>query len=85
MATGTVTSVVHLSQASYLSAARLVSGHNEKGYGIIAAADGLDIYFPHDAVQGYDGFNELRKGQRVEYSAEPAPYQNLALSVRLLI
>lgn len=84
MPTGTIKKIVHLSQATYLPNARLVPGHNEKGYGIIDGVGGVEVYFPHETVTGHEGFNELRKGLAVEYTVEAAPYQHMAKGVRLL-
>ena len=83
MLTGIIKKLVHLSQQSHLPYARLVSDHNERGYGVIEDQDGRDVYFPHEAVESRDGFNDLRGGLRVEYALETAPYLR-AKSVRLL-
>lgn len=74
MLTGIIKQIVHLSQQANLQNAGLVSGHNEHGYGVIEDLDGRDVYFPHEAVTGGYGFDGLRKGQRVEYTLETAPY-----------
>lgn len=83
MSTGTVKKIVHLSQQTYLPYARAVSEHNEKGYGVIEDAEGRDVYFPHEVVEGHRGFNDLRRGARVDYTLETGPYLR-ANSVRLL-
>ena len=74
MATGKTKKLVHLSQQTYLPNTRLVSGHNDKGYGLIEAEDGRDVYFPHEVVEGRRGFDDLRRGQVVEYTLENGPY-----------
>ena len=53
---------------------RLVPDHNDKGYGLIEAEDGRDVYFPHEVVEGRRGFDDLRRGQVVEYTLENGPY-----------
>ena len=74
MATGKIKKLVHLSQQTYLPNTRLVPDHNDKGYGLIEAEDGRDVYFPHDVVEGRRGFDHLRRGQVVEYTVENGPY-----------
>jgi cold shock CspA family protein len=61
---------------------RLVIDHNDKGYGIIEDADGRQVYFAHEAVENRFGFDDLRKGQQLEYTLENAPYLRAA-SVRV--
>jgi cold shock CspA family protein len=63
-----------LSQQTYLPNARLVQDRNDKGYGLIESEDGRDVYFPHEVVEGRRGFDDLRRGQAVEYTLENAPY-----------
>ena len=70
MATGKIKKLVHLSQQTYLPNTRLVPDHNDKGYGLIQAEDGRDVYFPHEVVEGRRGFDDLRRGQVVEYTSE---------------
>jgi len=66
--TGTLIKVVHLSQQRYLPNTRLVPDHNDKGYGIIEDADGREVYFSHEVVEHRFSFDDLRKGQQLEYS-----------------
>ena len=49
-------------------------GHNDKGYGTIDDEGGREVYFLHDAVPGIHGFDDLRRGQTVEYTLEDGPY-----------
>jgi cold shock CspA family protein len=70
MATGKIRKLVHLSQQTYLANTRLVPDHNDKGYGLIEAENGRDVYFPHEVVEGRRGFDDLRRGQVVEYTLE---------------
>jgi cold shock CspA family protein len=74
MAKGKIKKLVHLSQQTYRPNTRLVPDHNDKGYGLIEAEDGRDVYFPHEAVEGRRGFDDLRRGQVVEYTLENGPY-----------
>jgi cold shock CspA family protein len=74
MATGRIKTLVHLSQQTYLPNARLVPDHNDQGYGVIEDETGRDVYFPHTAVESRHGFDDLRRGQLVEYTLENAPY-----------
>jgi cold shock CspA family protein len=46
-------------------------------------ADGHDVYFSHDVVESRFGFDDLRKGQRLEYTLEESPYLR-ADSVKLV-
>ena len=74
MPIGTVNKLVHLSQQTYQPNSRLVPGHNDKGYGTINDDVGREVYFLHDAVPGIHGFDDLRRGQSVEYTLEDGPY-----------
>ena len=49
---GNIKQLVHLSQQTFLPNTPLVPGHNDKGYGLIEAEDGRDVYFNHDVVEG---------------------------------
>jgi cold shock CspA family protein len=82
MPTGKLIKLVHLSQQRYLPNTRLVPDHNDKGYGIIEDADGREVYFSHEVVENRFGFDDLRKGQQLEYSLENASYLRAA-SVRV--
>ena len=84
MPTGILIKLVHLSCQTYLPNARLVSGHNDKSYGIIEDEDGREVYFSHEVVEGCHGFDDLRQGQRLEYVLEKAPYLRAA-SVRMVM
>ena len=63
-----------MSQQTYQPNTRLVPDHNDKGYGLIEAEDGRDVYFPHEVVEGRRGFDDLRRGQVVEYTLENGPH-----------
>ncbi len=82
MPTGTLKTLVHLSQQRHLPNTRLVPDHNDKGYGIIEGADGRDVFFSHEVVANQHGFDALRRGQQLEYTLENAPYLRAA-SVRV--
>ena len=58
MASGKIKKLVHLSQQTYLRNTRLVPDHNDKGYGLIEAEDGRDVYFPHDSKKDSLGHAE---------------------------
>jgi cold shock CspA family protein len=73
MLIGTVHKLVHLSQQTYQPNSRLIPGHNDKGYGTIDDGNGKEVYFLHDAVPGIHGFDDLRRGQTVEYTLESGP------------
>ena len=74
MPIGKIRKLVHFSQQTYLPNARLVPAHNDKGYGVIEDEDGRDVYFPHEVVESRHGFDDLLRGQAVEYTLENAPY-----------
>ena len=78
MPIGKIKKLVHLSQATYAPNTRLVPSHNDKGYGIIEDEQGREVYFPHDMVAGLHGFDDLRRGQQLEYTLENAPYLRAA-------
>ena len=72
MPTGILKKLVHLSQKRYQPTSRLVPDRNDKGYGLIEDADGHEAYFSHEVVENRHGFNDLRRGQRLEYTLENA-------------
>jgi len=82
MPTGKLIKLVHLSQQRYLPNTRLVPDHNDKGYGLIEDAEGREVYFSHEIVENRFGFDDLRKGQQLEYTLENGPYLRAA-SVRV--
>lgn len=84
MAIGMIHKLVHLSQQTYQPNSKLIPGHNDKGYGSIDDGNGREVYFSHDAVPGIHGFDDLRRGQKVEYILEEGPYQR-AKSVREIV
>jgi cold shock CspA family protein len=82
MPTGKLIKLVHLSQQRYTPNVRLVPDRNDKGYGLIEDAEGHEVYFSHEVVENRFGFDDLRKGQQLEYTLENAPYLRAA-SVRV--
>lgn len=70
MLTGRIKTLVHLCQQTHATAARLVAGRNDKGYGIIAGDDGQEVYFSHEMIVGLHGFDNLRRGQRLDYTLD---------------
>jgi cold shock CspA family protein len=74
MPIGKINKLVHLSQQTYQPNSKLVPGHNDKGYGTLEGEEGREVYFLHDAVPGIHGFDDLRRGQTVEYSLEVGTY-----------
>lgn len=78
---GTLIRLVHLAGSTYSQYSRLIPDRNEKGYGVIEDSHGKEVYFSHEAVESRYGFDDLRKGQRLEYTLESAPYLRAA-SVR---
>jgi cold shock CspA family protein len=74
MAIGMIHKLVHLSQQTYQPNSKLIPGHNDKGYGTIDAGGGREVYFSHDAVAGIHGFDDLRRGQKVQYTLEDVSY-----------
>jgi cold shock CspA family protein len=74
MPIGKINKLVHLSQQTYQPNSKLIPGHNDKGYGTIDDEVGREVYFLHDAVPGVRGFDDLRRGQTVDYTLESGPY-----------
>jgi cold shock CspA family protein len=74
MPIGKLKRLFHLSQQRHLPGTRLVPDHNDKGYGFIEDAQGREVYFSHDVVKDRFGFDDLRKGQMLEYTLDKAPY-----------
>jgi cold shock CspA family protein len=70
MLIGTIKKLVHLSQQTHVPSTRLVAGRNDKGYGILEGEDGREVYFSHEIIAGLRGFDNLRRGQRLEYTLE---------------
>ncbi len=71
---GKIKTLIHLSQQTFLPNTQLVPGHNDKGYGLIEAEDGRDVYFSHEVVEGRRGFDDLRRGQGIRYTLENGPH-----------
>ena len=70
MQIGKIIKLVHLSQQIHLPSTRLVPGRNDKGYGILQDDDGSEVYFSHEIVEGLHGFDDLRRGQQLEYTLD---------------
>ena len=70
MPIGKINKLGHLSQRTYQATSKLVPRHNDKGYGTIVGERGRKVYFSHDAVPGSRGFDDLRRGENVEYTLE---------------
>ena len=81
MPIGTINQLVHMSQQTYQPNSKLIPGHNDKGYGTIADDDFREVYFVHDAVPGIHGFDDLYRGQTVEYTLEDGPYLRATLVI----
>jgi cold shock CspA family protein len=78
MPIGKIIKLVHLSQQTYQPNTRLVPDRNDKGYGVIENDAGGQIYFSHEMVAGLHGFDNLRRGQFLEYTLDDAPYLRAA-------
>ena len=70
MLIGKITRLVHLSQQTHVPSTRLVAGRNDKGYGILVGEDGREVYFSHEIIAGLHGFDDLRRGQKLEYTLD---------------
>jgi cold shock CspA family protein len=70
MPSGKIIKLVHLSQQTYQPNTRLVPNRNDKGYGIIEGDDRREVYFSHEIIAGLHGFDDLRQGQRLEYTLD---------------
>lgn len=55
--------------------------NDTKGFGIIRAEDGRDVYVHHGQIQGV-GFKNLSMGNRVEFETQEGPKGPKALNVR---
>jgi cold shock CspA family protein len=82
MPSGRIKSLVHLSEQTHLPNTRLVPDHNDQGYGIIEDDAGRKVYFSPEVVEDPYDFEDLQRGQRLEYTLENAPYLRAA-SVRV--
>jgi cold shock CspA family protein len=83
MPTGRIKTLVHLSQQTHIPSTRLVAGRNDKGYGIIEDDDGREVYFSHEIIEGLHGFDNLRQGQRLEFTLDE-PFLRAATAKRLM-
>jgi cold shock CspA family protein len=70
MLIGKIIQLVHLSQQSPLRGVRLVSEHNDHGYGVLRDDAGREVFFSHEVVAGPRGFDDLRRGQAVEFTLD---------------
>jgi len=70
MLIGKIIKLVHLSQQTHVPSTRLVTGRNDKGYGILEGEDGGEVYFSHEIVAGLHGFDDLCRGQKLEYTLD---------------
>ena len=55
----------------------------DKGFGFISTGGGKDVFFHSSALEGVT-FEELREGQRVEFTEGEGPKGPRAENVRLL-
>jgi cold shock CspA family protein len=70
MQIGKIIKLVHLSQQSHPPGTRLGPGHHDLGYGILQNDDGSEVYFSQTIVAGLHGFDDLRRGQQLEYTLD---------------
>lgn len=70
MLTGKIVQLVHLSQQSPMRGVRLVPEHNDHGYGVLQDDAGREVFFSHEVVAGPHGFDDLRRGQAVEFTLD---------------
>lgn len=54
--------------------------NDRKGYGFIAADNGVDVFVHHTAIKG-DGFKTLAEGQQVEFEITKGPKGEQAQNV----
>lgn len=59
----------------------VIKRKTDKGFGFIESSTGQDIFFHSSAVQGAT-FDELREGQRVEFTESTGPKGPRAEDVR---
>ena len=54
----------------------------DRGFGFIRTAEGEDLFFHRNQIEGAD-FNSLREGQQVEFEVAQGPDGSCAVRVRL--
>ena len=57
--------------------------NDAKGYGFIAAEDGVDVFVHYSVIQS-EGFKTLREGQEVSYSFQETPKGRQASAVAVV-
>ncbi|MCI0358322.1 MAG: hypothetical protein L0211_07560 [Planctomycetaceae bacterium] len=70
MLTGKIIKLVHLPQQPQLPGARLAAGHNDRSYGILRDDTGREVFFSRALVAGLHGFDNLHRGQVVEFTLD---------------
>jgi hypothetical protein len=69
MLTGRIIQLVRLPQSPVRSGLP-VSGHNDGSYGILRDEAGREVFFSHRLVEGLHGFDDLRRGEFVEFTLD---------------
>lgn len=72
MPTATATAVVTRSAGTTARATGRVLWFSPKGFGMIAAEDGGEVYVHHTGIVG-DGFTHLPTDAQVSYAVSPTP------------
>jgi cold shock CspA family protein len=80
MQIGKIIKLVQFSQQAQLPSKRRRTGCIDLGYGILRDDDGSEVYFSRASVAGLHGFDDLRRGQQLEYTLDD-PFLR-AISVR---
>ena len=70
MLTGKIIQLVNESQESLLGDMPFVSKQYDRSYGVLRDDAGREVFFSHNLVAGLHGFDDLRRGQLVEFTLD---------------
>lgn len=70
MLTGEIIQLIHFAPPAPLFGARPGPEHHDGGYGVLRDNAGREVFFAPDVVAGPQGFDDLRRGQSVEFTLD---------------
>ena len=70
MQIGKIIKLVRSSEPAQRPSTRQGPGCKDPGYGILQDDDGSEVFFSQAIVAGLHGFDDLRRGQQLEYTLD---------------